>query len=103
MSVPNASASPSSEVHVPTDPDLVLALRLADAVDAVTLPRFRSADLKVECKADRTPVTDADTAAEDTLRTLLTCERPSDGVFGEERGGQIASSGRTWVLDPIDG
>ena len=103
MCTPTVLAPPSAEVHGPTDPDLALALRLADAADAVTLPRFRAADLRVERKADRTPVTDADTAAEDALRTLLACERPRDGVFGEERGGRIAGSGRTWVIDPIDG
>jgi hypothetical protein len=39
--------------------DLALALRLADAADAVTLPRFRAADLRVTTKPDRSPVTDA--------------------------------------------
>jgi histidinol-phosphatase len=103
MNVSITRYGPVATGHVPTHPDLALALRLADAVDAVTLPRFRAADLRIERKADRTPVTDADTAAEDMLRTLLAHERPDDGVFGEERGGQIADSGRTWVLDPIDG
>ena len=37
-----------------------LALRLADAADAITTARFRARDLVVERKPDRTPVTDAD-------------------------------------------
>ena len=41
-------------------PDLELALRLADAADAISLARFRSRDLRVETKPDRTPVTEAD-------------------------------------------
>ena len=83
--------------------DLALALRLADVADAITLARFRAADLRVTRKPDRTPVTDADTAAEDALRALLDAERPTDAVLGEERGGDLPESGRGWVLDPIDG
>jgi histidinol-phosphatase len=83
--------------------DLALALRLADAADAVTLPRFRAADLQVTTKPDRSPVTDADTAAEEVVRALIAVERPGDAVLGEEGGGSVAGAGRGWVLDPIDG
>jgi histidinol-phosphatase len=83
--------------------DLALALRLADVADAVTLPRFRAADLRVTTKPDRSPVTDADTAAEEALRVLITAERPADAVLGEEGGGEVTDVGRLWVLDPIDG
>lgn len=85
------------------DSDLELALRLADTADAITLDRFRAADLHVTRKPDRTPVTDADTAAEDAIRRTLRAERPGDAVLGEERGGAVPASGRGWVLDPIDG
>lgn len=84
------------------DRDLELALSLADTVDAVTLPRFRAADLRVTRKPDRTPVTDADTAGEEAIRAALAAERPDDAVLGEEGGGETGS-GRGWVLDPIDG
>jgi histidinol-phosphatase len=86
-----------------TATDLALALRLADAADAVTLPRFRAVDLHVTRKPDRTPVTDADTTAEAALRALLAEERPGDAVLGEEGGGSLDGSARGWVLDPIDG
>ncbi len=82
-------------------PDLELALRLADAADAIALPLFGTG-LTVERKADLTPVTEADHAVELELRRLLAEERPGDGVLGEEHG----SSGggrRRWVVDPIDG
>lgn len=84
-------------------PDLALALRLADSADAVTLPRFRAADLRVTRKPDHSPVTDADTAAETALRDLIGAARPGDGVLGEEGGGTVTGTGRGWVLDPIDG
>jgi histidinol-phosphatase len=93
-------AGPSGPADRPDD--LALALTLADAADAVTLPRFRAEDLRVERKPDRSPVTDADTACEDRLRALLATHRPDDAVLGEERGGSLGP-GRVWVLDPIDG
>src|SRR5260221_12902892 len=60
------------------DDDLRLALRLADAADAITLPRFRAADLRVRAKPDRSPVTAADTACETGLPVPSAAERPAD-------------------------
>jgi histidinol-phosphatase len=82
--------------------DLAVALRLADAADEITMGRFLASDLVVDRKPDRSPVTDADTAVEDTVREILAELRPDDEIAGEERGGTIGD-GRTWVLDPIDG
>ena len=83
-------------------PDLVLALALADAADAISLGRFRASDLHVETKPDRTPVTEADRAAETAIRDLLARERPDDGMLGEEHG-TVAGGARRWIVDPIDG
>ncbi|AHC24820.1 MULTISPECIES: histidinol-phosphatase [Mycobacteriaceae] len=83
--------------------DLALALQLADQADALTMDRFGALDLAVETKPDLTPVTDADKGAEEALRATLTAARPGDGIFGEEFGGAPVSTGRVWVLDPIDG
>jgi histidinol-phosphatase len=82
--------------------DLDLALRLADAADAVSMHRFGAADLVVEAKPDLTPVSDADTATERALRDVLAGERPDDAVSGEEYGTSEGST-RRWVIDPIDG
>ena len=57
-------------------PDLEFALSLADDADAITLARFRAADLRVETKPDLTPVSEADRAAESALRAPLARERP---------------------------
>ena len=84
--------------------DLNLALQLADVADEVTLARFGAVDLHIESKPDLTPVTDADRAVEQLLRQRLRAERPDDEVIGEEYGTEEAgSSGRRWVIDPIDG
>ena len=82
-------------------PDLELALRLADAADALSLPRFRSG-LAIETKPDLTPVTEADRAVEADLRRILRQQRPDDAVLGEEQGA-AGSAPRRWLLDPIDG
>ncbi|MEU4471591.1 histidinol-phosphatase [Micromonospora sp. NPDC023888] len=85
--------------------DLALAHLLADRADAIATARFRALDLRVEAKPDLTPVSDADTAVEREIRALLTAERPTDGLLGEEYGAQPASAphGRRWIIDPIDG
>jgi inositol-phosphate phosphatase / L-galactose 1-phosphate phosphatase / histidinol-phosphatase len=82
--------------------EIALARRLADAARAAIVPHFRSG-LDHECKADATPVTLADRAAEEAMRRILTAEVPQDGVAGEEFGVSEGRSGRQWVLDPIDG
>jgi histidinol-phosphatase len=82
--------------------DLELALRLADAADLQSLPRFDAADLEISTKADRTHVTDADLATERAIREILASERPDDGIFGEEYGAQ-GDTHRQWIIDPIDG
>jgi histidinol-phosphatase len=81
--------------------DLDLALRLADAADAISLPRFRSG-LAIETKPDHTPVTEADRAVEAEIRRILAAERPDDAILGEEAGAAGAGS-RRWIVDPIDG
>ena len=83
-------------------PDLVLALELADAADAISLGRFRAHDLVVETKPDRTPVTEADRAVEETIRGRLDGERPGDAILGEEFG-ESGDARRRWIIDPIDG
>ena len=83
-------------------PDLVLALALADAADAISLSRFRASDLRVETKPDLTPVTEADTAVEAAIRERLAADRPDDGLLGEEFG-TVAGGSRRWIIDPIDG
>jgi len=85
-----------------TDADMLLAGRLADAAGAAIRPFFRKR-FAMEAKADLSPVTEADRAAEAAMRAILAEERPQDGVIGEEYGPDRADVERVWVLDPIDG
>ncbi|WP_404335960.1 histidinol-phosphatase [Sphingomonas sp. MMS12-HWE2-04] len=85
-----------------TQNDIALAQRLADAAGAAIRPRFR-AEHGLEAKEDLSPVTLADREAEEAMRKLIVAERPMDGIIGEEFGIREGTSGRQWVLDPIDG
>lgn len=89
----------------PPENDLALAHRLADRAESVILPHFRRLPGVDDKGGGRAfdPVTVADREAEAAMRALLAAERPDDGVFGEEFANRAGSSGRTWILDPIDG
>jgi histidinol-phosphatase len=82
-------------------PDLSFAHELADAADAITIGRFRALDLRVETKPDLTPVTEADKATEEAIRSLVAERRPGEGVLGEEHGDDGGDV--RWIVDPIDG
>jgi len=84
------------------NPDLALALEVADRADAIALDRFRALDLVVETKPDLTPVSDADRAVEEEIRSYLSAARADDAIQGEEFGTSGRSS-RQWIIDPIDG
>jgi histidinol phosphatase-like enzyme (inositol monophosphatase family) len=85
-----------------SEADIQLAQILADTARAAIRPWWRVPH-GLEAKGDSSPVTQADRDAEAAMRRLLLAERPMDGVIGEEEGVREGSSGRTWVLDPIDG
>lgn len=85
-----------------SDTDVQFAHALADAAGAAIRPYYR-AEFGLESKADASPVTLADRAAEAAMRKLITAERPRDGIIGEEYGNERGDASRIWVLDPIDG
>ncbi|HET7583957.1 MAG TPA: inositol monophosphatase family protein [Gemmatimonadaceae bacterium] len=63
---------------------------------------FRST-LHVMRKADGSPVTDADRAAERAAREWIETRFPHDGILGEEFGAARPEAARQWIIDPIDG
>jgi len=84
--------------------DLALALDVADAADAFTLPHFHEADFDIDWKSNRTEVTEIDRRAETMIVEQLVRARPGHGAFGEEHGAAgDRESPWQWVIDPIDG
>jgi histidinol-phosphatase len=74
---------------------------LADRADAIALRYFRTGDLHVRRKVDRSLVTRADLEIEETARRFLAEGHPELGVFGEEHGEQGDRTTRL-IIDPID-
>jgi histidinol-phosphatase len=81
---------------------LEVAITVAHEAGRLTLASFQ-AGVQAEFKADGTPVTPADRAAEELIRDRLHVAFPEDGIRGEEYGEERSKSGRTWWVDPIDG
>lgn len=86
-----------------TDARLEVALAAVRLASVETLRRFNDPTLAVHEKADRSPVTEADIAAETILRDTLLAAFPDDAFLGEESGTVAGTSGYEWIVDPIDG
>ena len=102
--MPDLAASAKMPAMTAVDRALLdLAVDLCRQAGARTLEWFRSDGLGVEHKGDGTPVTDANRAAERFLREQLAIHAPDDAVVGEEEADTSGTSGRRWIIDPIDG
>lgn len=74
-----------------------------DAGDLALSHFHRLSTLPVETKGHLDLVTVADQEVEAFVTRALIDAFPDDGVFGEEGASRQSRSGRTWVVDPIDG
>jgi histidinol-phosphatase len=81
---------------------LEFSVGLARGAGEITLKYFRK-DPETTKKSDGSFVTIADREAEAYLRDRIRQRFPNDGVLGEEEGESKGSSGRRWIVDPIDG
>ena len=81
---------------------LEFAVDLARGAGEITLQYFRKKP-ETSKKSDGSYVTIADREAESYLRKQIAERFPDDGILGEEEGESQGTSGRRWILDPIDG
>ncbi len=81
---------------------LDFSVELAKQAGDITLRYFRK-KVGTYRKANNTFVTDADLEAEKFLRLAIAERFPEDAILGEEQGERGGSSGRRWIVDPIDG
>ena len=84
---------------------LALAVRLAEQAGAVIL-EIRARGFSVERKSDRSPVTEADQAAEALILAGLRAAMPEIPVVAEEEiaGGRVVQPApQFWLVDPLDG
>ncbi len=92
------------------EPLLHFATELAYRAGRITLGYF-NVGIRPDYKADDTPVTAADRAAEEFIRAEIEKRYPTHAILGEEfgenppsRGGRgDGGQGFRWILDPIDG
>src|SRR3982750_3233599 len=82
--------------------ELELALRIAKAAGE-NARLIRAQGIIAETKADASPVTIADKENERLIRAAIEAEFPGDGILGEEGASKTGTSGRRWIVDPIDG
>lgn len=85
----------------PWDEELEAAI--AAARQAGELALSSQTGIQVEIKADHSPVTPADRECERLIVAALLSRFPADGILGEEGASRAGSSGRRWIVDPIDG
>jgi histidinol-phosphatase len=79
------------------------AVNLAREAAAITLEWFRTDRVILRTKDEDSTVTDTDLVVERFLRERIASRHPDDSIVGEELPDQSGTSGRTWVVDPIDG
>lgn len=84
--------------------DADLAVSLVTEAAALAARMRAGSDLDVRSKTSVSDVvTAADHAAEALVVEALRAERPGDGILGEEGTDLVGTSGRRWVIDPVDG
>ena len=81
---------------------LTVALEAAKNAEEIITSYYTSDAMKVELKADKTPVTLADTGAEKVIRETIKQAFPDHGFIGEEYGIEEGESPYLWIIDPID-
>jgi len=85
-----------------TDPDVSFAIEVA--LDAGLVLSKRPNELIFETKSSDTDVvTHMDQLAEELIVAAISSGCPDDGLLGEEGAAKPSTSGRQWVIDPIDG
>ena len=78
------------------------AVAAANAAGEIIRKAYRG-NFQVQYKADASPVTEVDVAAENAIRNILQSRFPAHGFFGEETGKDHVDAEYLWLVDPIDG
>lgn len=72
------------------------------SISRAVISQYFRQSFAIDNKADDSPVTIADRAAEAALRQSISAAFPGHAIMGEEQGGHV-DEGLSWIIDPIDG
>ncbi len=81
----------------------IAAMRRISKASSALAMRYFEQGIQMEDKSDDSPVTIADKESEKLIASMLEDLFPEDGQRGEEGVAKPSRSGRTWIIDPIDG
>ena len=84
-------------------PLLDVATEAARTAGELLLERFGSERVLATKSTPTDVVSEADLVAERAIRAILAARAPDDAVMGEEGADTSGSSGRRWIVDPLDG
>lgn len=100
---PESSSAPASSVTTdgPFAAELAAALAAAEEAAALIVARAGADQVREKERADL--VTAVDEAAERLIGERLRAGFPNDALVGEELSSAAVSSGRRWIVDPVDG
>ena len=89
----------------PWNRELAEAVATADAASDVILDFYNNNSAGEYEKDDKSPVTDADIAADTLIRSRLSTAFPNDALLTEEgaKEQERLKNSRVWIVDPIDG
>lgn len=82
---------------------LATARRAAEAAGEILREAARSGPEQVTLKADQTPVTEIDLAAERAILEIIRSDWPDHAIWSEEQGAPDSDSPWLWLVDPLDG
>ncbi|NTU68035.1 MAG: inositol monophosphatase [Chlorobiaceae bacterium] len=84
--------------------ELETAVKAARAAGAITISRFGELSRpEIVAKEYKDFVTEVDRQCEATITSIIISEFPDDSLLCEEGTLNDGTSGRTWIVDPLDG
>ena len=97
-----STSGASPEVGASTEELHYFVCDLARRTGELQLSRYDDPG-EIKEKAPKDLVTEVDLLCEEFLIDEIQERYPDDAILSEERGGEISATGRTWLLDPVDG
>jgi myo-inositol-1(or 4)-monophosphatase len=82
---------------------LDIATEAARTAGALLLERFGRERVLATKSSPTDVVSEADLAAERAIRAVLVARAPGDAIMGEEGEDVHGTTGRRWIVDPLDG